>query len=305
MGYDQAVADAFQKSTGIPTKVVDDSTGPLLAKVAAEKSNPQWSLLWADGDEWAASLDNQGQLLKGYTPNVTFTAAGQSALPKDKSYTPTGVTMAGTIVYDTTKTPVPPTSWQDLLTSAWKGKVGMNDPAVSGPTYPFVAGMMNMLGGEAQGKDFYTKLKANGLHVFQTNGDTLHALATHQIQIALVQSSAGLGAGTSVSDPNLKTTFVKGVSMLPGVIAIDGKAPTAVQAEAEKFEEFVLSPAGQKVALNGNPTGDSLYWPVVQGVSALRTVPALSSVKYQTVDPYVWGPKEAEINSWFTTNIAK
>ncbi|MDX6315287.1 MAG: iron(III) transport system substrate-binding protein, partial [Streptomyces sp.] len=164
-GYDQAVVDAFQKATGVPTKLVDDSTGPLLAKVAAEKSNPQWGVLWTDGDEGFAALDQQGQLLKGYEPGVKFNAAGQAAVPKDQSYIPTGVTMAGTVVYDSSKTPTPPTSWQDLLTPAWKGKVGMNNPAVSGPTFPFVAGMMNLLGGEAQGKDFYSKLKANGLHV--------------------------------------------------------------------------------------------------------------------------------------------
>lgn len=304
-GYDQAVVDAFQKATGITTKLVDDSTGPLLAKVAAEKSNPQWGVLWTDGDEGFASLDQQGQLLKGYEPGVTFNAAGQAVLPKDKSYIPTGVTMAGTIVYDAGKTPKPPTSWQDLLTSAWKGRIGMNNPAVSGPTFPFVAGMMNLLGGEAQGKDFYSKLKANGLHVFPTNGDTLHAMSTGQIQVGLIQSSAGLGAAQTVKNPNIKTAFLKGVSLLPGVLGIDAKAPAAVQAEAKKFAEFVLSPAGQKAMLNGAPGSDSLYWPVVQGVSALPAMPALKSVQYQTVDPYVWGPKESEINSWFTANIAK
>jgi iron(III) transport system substrate-binding protein len=304
-GYDQAVVDAFQKATGITTKLVDDSTGPLLAKVAAEKSNPQWGVLWTDGDEGFAALDQQGQLLKGYEPGVMFNAAGQAVLPKDKSYIPTGVTMAGTVVYDAGKTPKPPTSWQDLLTSAWKGKIGMNNPAVSGPTFPFVAGMMNLLGGEAQGKDFYSKLKANGLHVFPTNGDTLHAMSTGQIQVGLIQSSAGLGAAKKVNNPNIKTAFLKGVSLLPGVIGIDAKAPAAVQAEAKKFAEFVLSPAGQKAMLNGAPGSDSLYWPVVQGVSALPAMPALGSVQYQTVDPYIWGAKESEINSWFTANIAK
>ena len=39
----------------------------------------------------------------------------------------------------------------------------MNDPAVSGPTYPFVAGMMNYLGGVAQGEKFYEDLNNNGL----------------------------------------------------------------------------------------------------------------------------------------------
>lgn len=304
-GYDQAVVDAFQKATGVPTKLVDDSTGPLLAKVAAEKSNPQWGVLWTDGDEGFAALDQQGQLLKGYEPNVQFTAPGKAVLPSDKSYIPTGVTMAGTVIYDSSKTPKPPTAWQDLLTPAWSGKVGMNNPAISGPTFPFVAGMMNLLGGEDQGKAFYSKLKSNGLHVYPTNGDTLHAMATGQIQIGLVQSSAGLGAAEQVKNPNIKTSFLKGASLLPGVIGIDAKAPAAVRSEAKRFAEFVLGPEGQKAMLNGAPGSDSLFWPVVRGVAPLPAMPALTSVQYQTVDPYVWGPKEAEINSWFTANIAK
>lgn len=302
-GYDKAVVDAFQKATGIQVKLVDDSTGPLLAKVAAEKSAPQWSLLWADGAEAFASLDSQGQLLKGYEPNVAWTAAGQSAVPQDKSYVPTGLTMAGAILYDPAKTPNPPTSWQDLLSPAWQGKVGMPNPAISGPTYPFVAGMMNQLGGEDQGKAYFTQLKTHGLQVFNTNPDSLHALTTGAIQIDLAQSSAAFAA--IVKNPNLKVAFLDKVSLLPGAIGIDAKAPAPVQDSAKKFAEFVLSPAGQQAMLAGNPNGDSLYWPPVNGVSPLPSLPQLSSVAYQTVDPYLWGPKESEINSWFTQNVVK
>jgi iron(III) transport system substrate-binding protein len=302
-GYDQPVIDAFQKATGIQTKLVSDSTGPLLAKVAAEKSNPQWSVLWADGAEAFASLDGQGQLLKGYEPSVSLTAAGKSVVPADQSYVPTGLTLAGAILYDPAKTPNPPKSWQDLLSPAWQGKVGMPNPAISGPTYPFVAGMMNQLGGEDQGKAYFTKLKANGLKVFNTNPDSLHALTTGAIQLDLAQSSAAF-AGVQ-KNPGLKVAFLNKVSLLPGVLGIDAKAPAAVQAEAKKFVEFVLSPAGQQAMLTGNPGGDSLFWPLVNGVSPQSALPPLSSVAYQTVDAYQWGPKESEINTWFTQNIAR
>ena len=62
-GYDAAVTKAFTKATGIPVSLDDDSTGPLLAKAAAERNNPQWGLLWVDGDTAFAALDKQGQLL--------------------------------------------------------------------------------------------------------------------------------------------------------------------------------------------------------------------------------------------------
>lgn len=44
IGYDQKVVDAFTKATGIPVKLVDLSTGPLIARVQAEKQNPQWDV---------------------------------------------------------------------------------------------------------------------------------------------------------------------------------------------------------------------------------------------------------------------
>ncbi len=300
-GYDSAMTTAFQKATGIPTTLVDDSTGPLLTRVQAEASNPKWGVLWVDGDEAFAALDQQNYLLKHWEPSVNWTAAGKSVVPADGSYIPTGLTMAGTLVYSTKTVTTPPTSWNDLLSPQYKGQVGMNDPAVSGPTFPFVAGMMNYLGGVNKGESFYTNLKANGLQVFQTNGDTLHALSTGQIKLALIQSSAGIGAG--FKDPTIKVAFLSPSTLLPGVIGIDGKASAQEIAEAKKFVNFVLSPAGQKVQLSGDPTGDSLYWPVIQGVSPESAVPSLSSIQYQTVDPYKWGPQENTINAWFTSNI--
>lgn len=63
-GYDAKVTAAFQRATGIPVKLDDDSTGPLPTKVAAERGNPQWAVLWVDGDTAFAALDRQGQLAR-------------------------------------------------------------------------------------------------------------------------------------------------------------------------------------------------------------------------------------------------
>jgi hypothetical protein len=83
------------------------------------------------------------------------------------------------------------------------------------------------------------------------------------------------------------------------------KASPRVQAEAKQFIAFVLSPAGQKVMQSGDPTGDSLYCPVLSGVSPLSSLPSLASVKTQTINPYTWGPQEAAINNWFDANIVR
>jgi len=302
-GYDSAETKAFTAATGIPVKLDDNSTGPLLTQIEASKNNPNWGLLWVDGTTAFAGLDTQGLLLKGFEPNVSWNSLGTVSLPPDKSYTPTGVTLMAALAYNKQKVKTPPTTWQELLSSQWKGQVGMNDPSQSGPTFPFIAGMMNYLGGVSQGESYFTKLKANGLVVHPTNGPTLQALTSGQINLALVQSSAAIGA--ELGDKNIGISYLNPVTLLPSAIGIDAKAPKAEQAEAEKFIEFVLSPQGQKVMQSGDPTGDSLYYPVLNGVNPLPALPSLSSAHTQSINPYTWGPQEGTINTWFDDNIVR
>jgi iron(III) transport system substrate-binding protein len=302
-GYDKAETAAFSKATGIPVKLDDNSTGPLLTQIEASRNNPNWGLLWVDGATAFAALDQQGLLLRGFEPRVRWNALGRQNLPADKSYTPTGVTLMPALVYDKTKVPHPPTSYQQLLEPQWKGAVGMNDPSQSGPTYPFVAGMMHYLGSISAGKSYFERLKANGLVVHPTNGVTLQALTSGQIKLALVQSSAAIGA--ALGDRSLAVKYLPPVTLLPSAIGIDAKAPAAEQAEAKRFIEFVLSPQGQKVMQSGDPTGDSLYYPVIQGVAPLPALPSLSGVRTQTINPYTWGSREAALNTWFDANITR
>jgi iron(III) transport system substrate-binding protein len=307
-GYDANMAKAFTAKTGIPVKVVDDSTGPLLTKIAAEKNNPQWSMLWVDGDTAFASLDQQGQLLD-YAPSATWNTVGKTIVPSDHSYIPTGTTVMAALIYNSAKTSKVPTSYDDLLSSAYSGQVGMNDPSQSGPTYPFIAGIMNQLGGKSSGvKDgeaYFTKLKSNGLKVYPTNGDTLHALETGQINYGLIQSSAATGETIKVKATATyapKVAYLPKSTLLPSVIGIDKAIDTTQQAEAQKFVDYALSPAGQKVMQAADTSGDSLFWPVVDGSTALSQLPTFPS-KYQRIDPAYWGPLQAQVVSWFDLNI--
>ncbi|HEV8065850.1 MAG TPA: extracellular solute-binding protein [Acidimicrobiales bacterium] len=302
-GYDHAEVTAFSRATGIPVKLDDNSTGPLLTQIEASKNNPNWGLLWVDGATAFAGLDQQGLLLKGWEPTVSWNSLGTQSLPADKSYVPTGVTLMAALVYNKTVVTDPPTSWKQLLNSKWKGDVGMNDPSQSGPTYPFIAGMMNYLGGVDAGEKYFTDLKKNGLVIHPTNGPTLQALSSGQIKLALVQSSAGIGA--EFTDKSLTVKYLNPATLLPSCIGIDSKVSATEQAEAKKFVQFVLSTAGQHVMQTGDPQGDSLYYPVLTGTSPLSVLPSLSSVKTQTIDPYKWGSREPTINTWFDSNIVQ
>jgi iron(III) transport system substrate-binding protein len=301
-GYSPNGVKAFEEETGTPAKLVENSTGPLFARIQAEKADPQWGLFWVDGQEPFASLDEQGMLVKNLEiPKLT--ALGEKLLPADHSFVPTGLTLACAIIYNSTEVTSPPTSWEQLTESKYAGKIGMNNPSVSGPTYPCIVGVMKYLGGEAKGKEFFEKLKENGLKISETNGDTLHLLETGQISIGMIQSSAEIGAAEKVH--GLKVTYLPDETILPSNIGVDANAPKAVREEAQEFIDWVLSPPGQHQMKIGDPEGDSLYWPVAANTKPRPEMPELSSISTQQVDPYEWGKKEASINKWFTTNIVE
>ena len=182
---------AFQKATGIPVKLDDNSTGPLLTQIEASKNNPNWGLLWVDGATAFAGLDQQGLLQKGFEPKVTWNTSAQPVAARRQELHPDRRHADGRARLQQDQGDQPAHDLAAAADPQWKGAVGMNDPSQSGPTYPFIAGMMNYLGGVSQGEAYFTKLKANGLVINPTNGPTLQALTSGQIKLALVQSSAG------------------------------------------------------------------------------------------------------------------
>jgi iron(III) transport system substrate-binding protein len=314
-GYDKAAVAAFNAThPGFSVTLNDNSTGPLLQQIQAEGHNPKWGVLWVDGATAFAELDRQGLLAKHIVPKVNFNAVGKANIPADGSFVPTGLTATGALVYDSAQISASelPTTWAQLTEAKYKGMLGMNDPTQSGPTYPLIAGLMNYLGHYTKGSTaasvkageaFLSKLKANGLVINATNGPTLGAIQSHAIKMAIIQSSAGYGQELTAS-PSIRVAYLNPVTALPGVIGIDGLMPANVRAEAQKFVDWVLSPAGQHVMKTGDPQGDSLFWPVLSGEAPSNSLlPALASVPMQTINPYVWGPLENTVNTWFTNNI--
>ena len=162
-GYDSTMAKAYTATGAAKVSLVDDSTGNILARIQAEKNNPHWDIVWFDGDGTMRSLADQKLLLTNWTPanSATYTALGKKLVPADHAYFPTGVTAAGVIIYNTKKLTAAqaPKDWTDLLTPRFKNAVAENDPAFSGPAYPYIAGQIYRQGGGniAKGEAFFTQ----------------------------------------------------------------------------------------------------------------------------------------------------
>ena len=316
-GYDAAAVKAFNAThPGFTVTLNDNSTGPLLEQIQAEGKNPKWGVLWADGATEFAQLDDEGYLVKNSVPKgINFNALGKANVPTDGSFTPTGLTVTGALCYDSAQVSKAdlPSTWAQLTESKYKGMIGMNDPSQSGPTYPLIAGVMAELGhyksgstaeSVTAGEAYYSKLYQNGIVVNAVNGPTIGAMESDSIQMATIQSSACYGAELT-SYPSMRVKYLNYSVALPSVIGIDAKASPIVRADSQKFVDWVMSPAGQHVMQTGDPTGDSLFWPVINGEKpASKIIPPLSATHAITINPYVWGPLETKINTWFDAKIA-
>ena len=175
----------------------------------------------------------------------------------------------------------------------------MNNPAISGPTYPFEAEMFKIMGVK-KGEAFFLGLKHNGLHMDSTNGDALRAFESGAIKIGLFQDSAELraaqkGALIKLSYPS------NGVAILPSDMAIAANAPD--MKAAKMFVNFVLSQVGQQVQRTQGG-GDSLYVPIIKGEQPNSGRPNVP-INWVRINPIWAGQHESAWVTWFTNNVVQ
>jgi iron(III) transport system substrate-binding protein len=135
----------------IEIKWVRDSTGPITARLLAEKSNRQADAVWGLAASSLLLLDKEG-VLEGYAP------AGLDKLKpsfRDAANPPKWVGMdawASAICFNTVEAKahnIPePTSWADLLKPAYAGSIVMPNPASSGTGYLTVSAWLQLMGEE-------------------------------------------------------------------------------------------------------------------------------------------------------------
>jgi iron(III) transport system substrate-binding protein len=159
-----AYKSAFEaKNPDITISWVRDSTGPITARLLAEKANRQADAVWGLAATSLLVLDKEG-MLAGYAPaNVAALKPGF----KDTGSPPKWIGMdawASAICYNipegAAKGVPQPSSWADLLKPEYKGNIVMPNPASSGTGYLTVSAILQMMG-EEKGWQYLDKLHEN------------------------------------------------------------------------------------------------------------------------------------------------
>ncbi|RHW42862.1 extracellular solute-binding protein [Neobacillus notoginsengisoli] len=160
----------FTKDTGIEAEMVRMSGGEILAKVLAEKDNPQADI-WYGGPSDTFNAAKKDDLLEAY---VSQEAAKIDERYKDPEGYWTGIYM-GALGFAYNKDFIkkhnidPPKSWEDLLDPIYKGQVVMGNPSSSSTAYTVMYTILKVMGSEEKGFEYLKKLHAQ-IQQYPTSG---------------------------------------------------------------------------------------------------------------------------------------
>ncbi len=153
----------YREVSDVEIRWVRDSTGVVIAKLLAEKGNPQADVVMGVAASGLALLDQNG-MLHPYAPLNLDAIMSKYRDPKNPPAWWGMDVYGATVCFNTVeakKRNMPkPESWRDLLKPVYKGQVVMPNPASSGTGYFDVAAWLTMWGDKG-GWEYMDKLHEN------------------------------------------------------------------------------------------------------------------------------------------------
>jgi iron(III) transport system substrate-binding protein len=146
------------------------STGPTMARVEAERANPQADVVWGVFNDYLTGAAKKG-LLDTYAAKDSDKIAARFKHPENAWQGVTLLTVAFAVNQKKMaelKLP-PPQSWVDLTAPRYKGHLVMSNPSTSGTAYLLLASHVARLG-EDKAFEYYASLDKNLSQVTKSGG---------------------------------------------------------------------------------------------------------------------------------------
>jgi len=163
----QGMKQEFEKKFGITVNYVRMSAGEALARIRAEKNNPQFDIWWGGPIDSYIAAKEEGLLAAYDSPN--FVNLLDQEKFKDKDNTWVGIYVGSLGFCTNTKWLAAnpgvkaPESWDDLLKPEFKKQILVAHPSTSGTSYTAMATVLQIRG-EQKGWDY---MKAYSAQVLQ------------------------------------------------------------------------------------------------------------------------------------------
>ncbi|WP_010277153.1 ABC transporter substrate-binding protein [Paenibacillus senegalensis] len=173
-GLADKILEGFQAETGLTVEQFQGTTGKVLARLEAEKSNPVADIVvlasWPSG----MSMKQEGWT-QAYPEAVHADRLYDGWVDEDHHLFGYSASALG-ITYNTKLVDDAPADWSDLADAKWSGVVNIPDPSLSGSALDFVSGYLNQYG--ESGWSLFEMLRQNEVTMAGANQEALDPVVT-------------------------------------------------------------------------------------------------------------------------------
>src|SRR5258705_6378021 len=285
----EALKTTYEKTTGQKAVFIRRTDGESLAQIRAEKNNPRADVYHAAESASAKQLAAEGLLEAYKSPQVAELHDWAQRIAEENKYfqTPiyTGVLGWGYNTELLAKKKMPePKCWKDLVNPAYKDEIQMANPGTSGTAFNTVSTVLQLMG-EDEGVKFLTAMNKNVNQYTRSGSAGIRAAAKGETTIGITFLHDSVAQ--TVQGYPIKTIAPcegTGYEIISSAIIKGGPNPEV----AKKWMDFVLSPAGQNVALTVN----KFQIPSNKNAQVSPLAPKASDVKLLKIDLDKYGSKE-------------
>ena len=295
----QGMKQEFEAKYGITVNYVRMSSGEALARVQAEKDNPQFDIWWGGPIDSFVAAKGEG-LLEAYdSPN--YANLTDPIKMKDVDNQWVGV-YVGTLGFATNTDWLAanpgveaPTSWDDLLKPEFTGQVMVAHPSSSGTSYTALATVLQIRGEEA-GWEYLKQYDAQMAQYTKSGAAPAKFVGQGEAAVAIVFSHDIVNEIENNKLPLVLTFPEEGTGYEIGGMALL-KGAKNMQA-AKLWFDWALTPEAQALG----PVYAAYQAPTVKGVELSH--PELLEVNLIDYD-FIWaGEHKTEFVDKFTNEIA-
>ena len=280
--------DAFKKAhPDVEVKIYRSGTSDILGKLAAEFSagSPQPDVLLI-ADAVSMELLKKDKRLMAY-PEAKLDGFAAESYDPDKTYFGSKLITTG-IVYNTAAKEKPQ-HWSDLSKPAYADGLVMPSPLYSGAAAYLLSGFTAK---PDLGWNYFEKLKANNTVSVRGNGAVLKSVASGEKPYGMLVDFMAMNAKQKGSP----IEFVFPPEGAPAVTEPVAIMSTAKNVKgAKQFVDFILSDAGQKLALEQG------YLPAKPSVGRPAWLPEGTAIKIMPIDVKDVIEKTADDKNKFST----
>ncbi len=239
------VTSEFEKATGIETNFVRMSGGEILARIKAEKENPNASIWYGGGSLTFIEADNLG-LLEHYKSPTAEVIPSQFKDP-DGAWTGIYSGYLGFVAdqewLDEKGIPMPRV-WDDLLDPRFKGEIVFAHPASSSTAYNVLTTILQLKGEEA-GWDYLLKLNENVRQYTKSGSAGGRMIQLHEVGVTIGYLHDAIAFKREGYNHMSFTAPADGTGYEIGAVAII-KGAKELDA-AKKFVDWCLTPEAQEL----------------------------------------------------------